>query len=300
MLVDQGILNLDANVSLYWPEFAANGKEEIKLRHILSHTAGVHGWDIPTSMRYLYDTQRAAEQLARQEPWWTPGSASGDHAMSQGHLVGKIVRRATGRTLKDFIRDEITDPLGADFQLGALKRDWPRISDIVPPPSLPFSAPDDGSVTSKTLKSSPVQATDSYDPEFRRAEIGASNGFGNTRSLNIILSMIVTGGVVNGKRFLSQPTIDRIFEEQSNGVDLAVSIPLRQGIGYGLPEPKSAPWIPEGKVCFWGGWGGSIVIVDLDRGLTISYVMNKMGQGILGTDRTEAYVRAVYAAIAFP
>ncbi|KAJ5747365.1 beta-lactamase/transpeptidase-like protein [Penicillium nucicola] len=298
MLVDRGLLDLDANVSLYWPEFAANGKGSIKVRHILSHTAGLSGWDSPTTMSDLYDHDKSTARLAEQKPWWEPGTASGYHAISQGHVVTELVRRVTGTTLKEFINNEIAGPLGADFQLGALEKDWPRISKIVPPPALPFSAPDDGSVASRTLKSSPIQATDSYTEGFRNAELGASNGFGNARSLNTILSLILTNGEVNGKRYLSPATIDRIFEEQSMGVDLVVGIPLRNGIGYGLAWSETARWIPDGKVCFWGGWGGSITIVDLTRGLTISYVMNKMGTCVIGTDRTEAYVKAIYSAVA--
>ncbi|CAG8014188.1 unnamed protein product [Penicillium olsonii] len=298
MLVDRGLLDLDANVALYWPEFAANGKESITVRHILSHTAGVSGWDCLTTMSFLYDHDLSAAKLAEQKPWWEPGTASGYHAISQGHIVAELVRRVTGGTLKEFINHEIAGPLGADFQLGALEKDWSRISDVVSPPALPFSAPDDGSVASKTLKSSPIQASDSYTAEFRQAELGASNGFANARSLCTILSLILTKGEANGKRFLSPATIDRIFEEQSKGVDLVVGIPLRNGIGYGLAWSESADWIPDGKVCFWGGWGGSITIVDLTRGVTISYVMNRMGTCVIGTDRTEAYVRAIYSALA--
>jgi CubicO group peptidase (beta-lactamase class C family) len=298
MLVDRGFLDLDANVASYWPEFAANGKENIKVCHILSHTAGLSGWEHPVTMADLYDHDKSTAMLAEQRPWWEPGTASGYHAISQGHLVGELVRRVTGKPLKEFISEEIAGPLGADFQLGALEKDWSRISKVVPPPSLPFSAPDDGSVTSKTLKSAPLQATDSQTPGFRHAELGASNGFGNARSMNLILSTILVNGEVDGKRFLSPATIDRIFEEQSRGVDLVVGTPLRNGIGYGLSWSDTAAWIPDGKVCFWGGWGGSITIIDLTRGLTISYVMNKMGTCVIGTDRTEAYVNAIYSAVA--
>jgi CubicO group peptidase (beta-lactamase class C family) len=103
---------------------------------------------------------------------------------------------------------------------------------------------------------------------------------------------------VDGVRLLRPETIELIFREQADGVDLVLGVPLRFGVGYGLPQPDTIPYIPDGKICFWGGWGGSVIIMDLDRRMTISYMMNKMGAGIIGSDRAERYVRAVYAALA--
>ena len=100
------------------------------------------------------------------------------------------------------------------------------------------------------------------------------------------------GGTANGVQLLSPDTIDLIFEEQSNGVDLVLMIPLRFGIGFGLPCPESVPAIPDGRICFWGGWGGSMAVMDPDRRATIAYVMNKMGPGTTGTERTIRYARA--------
>jgi CubicO group peptidase (beta-lactamase class C family) len=102
---------------------------------------------------------------------------------------------------------------------------------------------------------------------------------------------------VDGRALLSPKTIDLVFDQQSDGVDLVLGVPLRFGIGYGLPVPQTLPFIPEGRVCFWGGWGGSLIVMDLDRRLTISYVMNRMGPGIIGSERSAAYATAVYAAL---
>jgi len=105
------------------------------------------------------------------------------------------------------------------------------------------------------------------------------------------------GGKANGVRLLSSDTIDVIFTEQSNGVDKVLSVPLRFGIGFGLPSPESVPAIPDGRVCWWGGWGGSIVVMDTDRRATFGYVMNKMGQGTTGNARTNRYARLINEAI---
>jgi CubicO group peptidase (beta-lactamase class C family) len=95
-------------------------------------------------------------------------------------------------------------------------------------------------------------------------------------------------------RLLSPPTIEQIFREQAHGTDLFLGVPLRWGIGYGLPEPVGVPFLPEGKICFWGGWGGSLIIMDLDRRITISYMMNKMQPGLVGSDVSAGYLAAIY------
>ena len=97
---------------------------------------------------------------------------------------------------------------------------------------------------------------------------------------------------------LSPETIEVIFDEQSHGVDLVLGVPLRFGIGWGLPEGETVPYLPQaGRVCFWGGWGGSFILSDLDRRTTLSYMMNKMAPGIIGSDRSEAYIRAAYSCL---
>jgi CubicO group peptidase (beta-lactamase class C family) len=237
--------------------------------------------------------------MATQAPWWTPGTASGYHATNFGHLVGEVVRRVSGRTLKRFVAEEIAGPLGADFQIGAAEKDWGRIANVIPPPPGQFDlaalGPDSPIV--KTLTGPAVDANEANTPAWRRADIGAVNGHGNARSVARMLSAIARGGAVDGVRLLGQDTIDLIFEEQANGVDLVLGIPLRWGIGYALPRQDTIAWIPDGKVCFWGGWGGSMIIMDLERRMTISYMMNKMAPGIIGSDRSGTYVKAIYDAL---
>ena len=123
------------------------------------------------------------------------------------------------------------------------------------------------------------------------------NGHGNARSVARVMSVVARGGEVDGVRLLGQETIDLIFREQSNGVDLVLGVPLRFGIGYGLPRPDLLPDMPDEKICFWGGWGGSIIVMDLGRRMTISYMMNKMGPGIVGSDRSAEYGKAIYDAV---
>jgi CubicO group peptidase (beta-lactamase class C family) len=300
MLVDRGELDVDAPVARYWPEFAAAGKQDVLVAHLLSHTSGVSGLDQPAVPEDLYDWEKSTARYAAQAPWWPPGSASGYHALNFGHLVGEVLRRITGIPLKQFVADEIAGPLGADFQIGAAERDWDRIADVVPPPPLPidFAALGPDSITVKTLTGPFIEATEANTTAWRRADLGAVNGHGNARSVARVLSVISRGGEVDGVRLLRPETVELIFREQASGVDLVLGAPLRFGIGYGLPQHDTIPYIPDGKICFWGGWGGSVIIMDVGRRTTISYMMNKMGAGIIGSDRAERYLRAIYGALA--
>ncbi|MCU1502437.1 MAG: esterase [Ilumatobacteraceae bacterium] len=299
VLVERGDLDPYAPVARYWPEFAANGKEAIEVRHLMSHTSGVSGWAQPVVVEDLYDSEKSTSMLAAQAPWWEPGSASGYHALNQGHLVGEVVRRITGQSLGTFFAEAVARPLGADFHIGLDPSEFHRVSNVVPPPPLPFdmAAIDPNSPAFKTFTGPPADATASWTDAWRRAEIGAANGHGNARSVARIQHVVANGGTTDGVRLLSPSTIDVIFDEQSDGVDLVLGVPLRFGIGYGLPQQDTIPYIPAGRVCFWGGWGGSIIVVDCDRRMTIAYMMNKMEAGIIGGLRSEAIVTAVYNAL---
>ena len=210
--------------------------------------------------------------------------------------MGEVVRRITGRSLGTFFAEEVAGPLGADFQIGLKPADDGRVSDVIAPPPLAMDI-QPGSVAFKTLTGPVVDANYANTTAWRRADIGAANGQGNARSVARIQSVVACGGEVDGVRLLSPKTIDLIFKEQSNGVDLVLGVPLRFGIGYGLPQPQTLPYIPDGRICFWGGWGGSLIIVDLDHRMTIAYMMNKMEGGIIGGLRSEALLRAAYAVV---
>lgn len=269
VLVDRGLLDVHAPVATYWPEFAAAGKQDVQVRHLLSHTSGVSGLEHPAVIEDLYDWESATARMAAQAPWWTPGTGPGYHALNYGHLVGEVVRRVSGKTLKRFVAEEIAGPLGADFQIGAAEEDWGRIADVVPPPPTPFDLVPD-SPAYKTFTGPAGDAGFANTAAWRRADIGAVNGHGNARSVARILSAVSRGGDVDGVRLLGRKTIDLIVDEQANGVDLVLGIPLRWGIGFALPQLDSVPWIPDEEICFWGGWGGSMIIMDIGRRMTIS------------------------------
>ncbi|SEL95551.1 CubicO group peptidase, beta-lactamase class C family [Blastococcus sp. DSM 46786] len=299
MLVDRGELDLDAPVGDYWPEFCAKGKKDVRVRQLLSHTSGVSGWEQPFSIRDMYDWHLATERLAQQRPWWEPGTASGYHANNQGHLVGEVIRRITNTTFKKFVADRIADPLGADFQIGARESEVSRIAPVVPPPR-PDVDPrtlDPESVAVKTFTGPLASAKAANSPEWRAADLGALNGHSNARGVMRVLRTLSLGGEAGGVRLLQPATVEKVLDVQADGVDLVLGAPFRWGTGFCLGSP-TVPYVPEGRTFFWGGWGGSLAVVDLDRRLTITYMMNRMGGGLIGSPRSEAYVRAVYDALA--
>ncbi len=295
MLVDRGQLDPYEKVATYWPEFAENGKDQIEVRHLMSHTSGVSGWDQPFVVEDMYDWDKSTARLAEQAPWWEPGTASGYHAQNQGHLVGEVIRRVSGKPLKQFVAEEIAGPLGADFQIGAVESDWDRIAPVVPPPPLPIDlgSLDPESPMFKTFTGPAASADAANTPGWRGADLGALNGHGNARSVARMLKALSLGGTVDGVRLVSPDTIDLIFDEQSHGPDLVLGVNLRFGIGFALPETQTLPYV-AGKTCYWGGWGGSVIICEVDSGTTISYMMNRMAPGIIGSDRSEVYVRAIH------
>ena len=300
MLIDRGLIDPAAPVATYWPEFGANGKQDIEVRHVLSHSSGVSGWDQPITAEDVYDWEKSTAALAAQAPWWEPGTASGYHALTYGHLVGEVLRRVTGTTLKAFVRDEIAGPLGADFQIGARPEDDDRIAEIIPatealdlPPMDQWPEP-----MLKTFTGPPPDPALANTAAWRAADIGAANGHTNARALTRILSAISLGGSVDGVRLLRPETIERIFEVQCDGPDLVLARhPLRWGLGFGLPQRETVPYIPDEKICFWGGWGGSWETMNPDRRMTTAYVMNKMGAGVEGSERTARYTTLIYEAL---
>ena len=299
VLVERGELDVYAPVANYWPEFAANGKDAVEVRHLMSHTSGVSGWDQPVTVEDLYDWEKSTAKLAAQAPWWEPGTASGYHALNQGHLVGEVIRRITGRKLGQFFAEEIAGPLGADFHIGLPPADDARVSNVVPPPPLPvdMTAMDPNSVAVKTFTGPAPDASVAWSEAWRRADIGAANGHGNARSVARIQAVVANGGTLDGVQLLSPKTIKLIFDEQSNGVDLVLGLPVRFGIGYALPQTDTFPHIPDGQTCFWGGWGGSMIIVDVARRMTLAYMMNKMAGGLVGNPSSDALITAAYQRV---
>ncbi len=298
LLADRGELDLCAPVAQYWPEFATNGKERIEVRHLLSHSSGLSGLEAADSPYVWYEWDRVAELLAAQAPWWKPGTASGYHDFSFGNLVGEVVRRITGRSLGTFFREELAEPLGADFHIGVDARHFGRIAELIPPAVDPeeLEQVQPGSILARTIASSIVDVEETKTAAWRQAEIPAANGHGNARSVVRLQTLLANRGTAFGKTLMSPAGCMAVMEEQTNGVDLVIGLPVRFGLGYGLAG-EGMPATPNEHVCYWGGYGGSLVVCDLDARVAFSYVMNRMQLGVVGDERGFSLWRAVYECL---
>ncbi|WP_426512030.1 serine hydrolase domain-containing protein [Dactylosporangium sp. McL0621] len=278
LLADRGELDIAAPVARYWPEFAASGKDAITVAHVLSHSSGLSGWAEPITVTDLYDWDKATALLAAQAPFWEPGTASGYHVVTQGFLIGEVVRRITGRTLGTVFRQEIAEPLGADFHIGLPAEHDARVAELIPgsTDTMPFADPTELQRNAALPK---LEVADTRTRAFRGAEIPAGNGTGNARSAATVLAVLANGGEAAGRRLLSEAGARRALEVQVEGPDLILEMPVRFGLGFAV----NGGMMPNPNTIYWGGMGGSIVIADLDARLTFAYTPNKMATTIADT-----------------
>jgi len=297
MIADRGELDFDAPVARYWPEFAAAGKADVKVRHLMSHSAGLSGWRETITKQDLYDWEKATSLLAAQAPFWEPGTAPGYHAMTQGYLVGEVIRRITGKTVGAVFRDEIAEPLGADFHIGLPASEDARVADLIPPPP--------GTAVGEAGGETELQANMSHNPgvdvmetrkrAWRGAEIPAAGGTGNARSIAQVHAILANGGVANGRRFMSEAGCRKALELQIEGDDLILGRPVRYGMGFGLAGGMVP--LPNPNSIFWGGYGGSLAIIDMDARTTFGYAMNKMAPTTTGDMRALGLAMAMWQAL---
>lgn len=298
MLADRGELDLDAPLCDHWPEFAANGKERVTMAQVLGHTAGVPGWDPAIRPTDLYDWDKATGVLADGPLWWEPGTRSGYHALTQGYLEGEVVRRITGRTIGTFFREEVAQPLGADFHIGLPESEDHRAAEIVSPGAgiAEVEGVDPASLAVRALVSCPLKGSEPNTREWRAAEIPAAGGTGNARAVARIHSALACGGEVDGVRLMSEKGVERILTEQHHDIDGVLGMKMRLGTGFGLMN-EMIPLSPNERSFFWGGWGGSLAVIDMDAGLSVSYVMNKMAGALVGDLRGAMLVMAAYQSL---
>ncbi|KID83739.1 mest1 [Metarhizium guizhouense ARSEF 977] len=306
MLISRGVLHPEDKVAQHWPEFAANGKSEVTVGQVLTHTAGLSAWHDDMTLEDVCDVEAATDKLARQATLWAPGTAMGYHGMTQGFLVGELVRRKTGMSLNEFVTEEICRPLGdgTDFQLGCREEDWDRVAPVVPPPGPSIQEvlsqqagyePD--SIVVRTLCNPLPRAEDANGELWRSSVLGSVNGHTNARALVKMLSCFSLGGTCaeGDHRLLSAETVKLALTEHAMGVDLVTGRSGRRGLGIYLTGPGSGiveGKLPGGSVGWGSGWGGSIVVMDSDRRLTIAYTMNRMLNG--EHPSPAAYIKAVY------
>ena len=305
VLAERGMIDVDAPVAQYWPEFAENGKGSIPVRWLLSHQAGLYamdGWPGNRSpLEWEWDDVCAA--LARQAPLFEPGSAFGYHAITFGFLLGEVVRRVTGRTIGAVFQDEVAKPLGLDFWIGLPAAEHHRVAPLLAddqPTDPAMDALLDQLMGADTpfgrammiRDRSDLGNTDAMnDPAFWSKEIPAINGVTNARSLARMYASLISD--VDGIRLLSRNTVERATTNQVSGGNVVLfDQPTRIGLGYILPSESSARMGGEHSFGH-AGMGGSLGFADPDRGVAFGYVMNQMRGGIGSDPRPTALIEAL-------
>lgn len=298
VLVERGLVELDAPVARLWPEF---GKHEITLRHILSHQAGLSAIREPMDDGAMLDWNTMIHALEKQEPWWEPGEAFGYHVNTFGFLVGEIVRRATGMTIGQFVQRTIAGPLDADLYIGLPATEHNRVAEFRWPahtltPDIPPG--DDMALMRWNTYWNPPGFSGSHwinTPAWRIAEVPSTNGHGNARAIARVYSALARGGEIDGVRIIGEETLKNAVVEQSHGIDLVTQRPARFGLGFQLTqeERKLGP-NPQSFGHF--GAGGSLGFCDPDCDLAFGYVTNDMGPR-WQNPRNRALIDAAYACL---
>jgi CubicO group peptidase (beta-lactamase class C family) len=318
LLAQRGLLDFDAPVTRYWPEFAGGGKGEVPVRYLFTHQVGLPYLDRKLSREEVLDGSRIVEVLEQEVPVWEPGTAHGYHALTYGWLAGALIAKAAGTRLGEVFQAEIAKPLGLDFHIGLPAEDTARVAPLVdmPPPdpnaldaitdpaqrellmALGAAALDPESTFSRALSTNGAlptpDATTWNDPRVYQAEMPAANGISNGRSLARLYAATVSE--VEGIRLLSGETVDQARAEQVNGPDRTLIVPSRFATGFQLPTPGSPQLSPDS----FGhqGAGGALGFADVRHKVGFGYVQNQLlGGGPAGDPRTLGLIAAVARAI---
>ena len=318
MLVSRGQLGLDDRVSDTWPEFAKHGKDDITVRQLLSHQAGLAAISEPLPDGGLCDWELVVDLLAKQEPLWEPGTRNGYHALTFGHLVGELVRRVDGRSLGTFFADEVARPLDLDFWIGLPDELEPRVAPIIgaDPPADLADLPGfyQQAITDPTsipalvlLNSGGLMAPGAINTRaVHAAEIPAANGITNARGLAGMYRPLALGGVVDGFRLVDEATlVEAARVAVATSRDAVLDVPTRFGLGFMKALDNRVGGGIEGSVLLsddaFGhvGAGGSFGIADPRARMSFGYAMNKQGGGLGMNLRGQALADAAYRALGY-
>ena len=305
-LVDQGLLDLDAPVARYWPEFAAAGKAQVLVRSLLDHRAGLAAIREPLPPEAMFDWDLMTRTLAAEEPWWIPDTKHGYHAVTFGWLVGEVVRRVSGKTIGTYFREEVAGPLGLDLHIGMDEANDVRCAEVRPGPR-----PSDGAETLfdrllKAPESMPAKAfmnpatmlvpATLASRAWRGGELPSVNGHASARSLARLYGALASGGAIDEIRVLTPESILRCHGERSFGIDEVLGVATRFSQGFMLSQP-GASFGPNLTTFGHPGAGGSLGFADPVARVGFGYVMNRMGTSILVDPRAESLIESVYACL---
>jgi CubicO group peptidase (beta-lactamase class C family) len=318
MLAQRGLIDYDAPVARYWPEFAGSGKAAITVRDLLAHRAGLMSFDEAAGIQgtVLFDWKRCTDALAKMEPWWEPGTAYFYHALTFGYLAGELVRRVSGQTVGKFVDAEISRPLNLDLWIGLPA----ELEDRVAPHIVPATQLTEDQARSlfaglgMDLNARPVRAalgmikttSDGMElintREAHAAELPFGNGVANARAMAKMYAACV--GEIDGIRLLTPETVDRVRESQTEELGAPDSLrplvgpgPQRFGLGFELPRPIE-PMLGAGSFGH-GGAGGRMAFAHPESGTAVAYVCNSMlWDGLTGPDqRWLGWTKALHDAL---
>ena len=288
LLWDRGRLELDVPVARYWPGFGESGKENISVRHVLCHQAGLVALRDELGTEALFDRDEIVRALEREEPWWEPGTRSGEHAYFYGHLLDELVRRVDGRPLRDFFAEEIASPWNLDFHIGLDAADVLRAAVVFGmDDAWPGGAiGDEGSLLRRSLTNPPgALLSDVVNSDrWKVAAVPAINGYGTGLALARFYLGFMSGGVLDGIRLFSQRAVHEATSPQSSGEDVLLERHVDWGFGFQIEDAYFGH----------GGIGGSSAFASPRLDLTFGYVTNRMGEH----DRADAVAEVAEACAA--
>jgi CubicO group peptidase (beta-lactamase class C family) len=299
MVADRGLVDLDAPVATYWPEFAQNGKQDVLVRHIISHYCGVCFNDA-AEPGDIFDYDKMIKVLEAQELAWPPGTKGAYNTVNIGYLAGEVVRRVTGTPIRDFVRENICAPLGADYKIGVDEADLGRVADLSPNPqgfSMGGSAgPDSPLMRAWRAMPKPMDTDVQNTAKFRTAGIPSFGGFGTARAMARIYAALANGGEIGGVRLLSPEALARATTDQwEDEADGTTGQHMRMSMGFWKNPAGRTLMGPNPEAFGHSGSGGARALADPDRNLALAYVTNLQSEGLGTGVRTEAIVEAAFA-----
>jgi CubicO group peptidase (beta-lactamase class C family) len=299
ILADRGQVDLDAPVATYWPEFAQNGKEGVLVRHIISHFCGVCFNDA-ADPGDIYDYDKMIRVLETQELAWPPGTKGAYNTVNIGYLAGEVVLRVSGQPIREFLAENVCDPLGADYKIGVDDDDLDRVADIYPNPA-GFSmggnaGPDSPLRRAWRAMPQPMDTVVQNSAKFRTAGIPSFGGFGTARAMARIYAALANGGEIDGVRLLSAEAITRATTDQwEDEADGTTGQHIRMAMGFWKSPEGMSLFGPNPEAFGHFGSGGARALADPARNLALAYVTNLQSEGLGTGARTEAIVEAAFA-----
>jgi CubicO group peptidase (beta-lactamase class C family) len=302
-LAGLGLLEPDARVTRYWPEFGAAGKDTITVRQLLSHQAGVPAVRRPLPTGSGLDWRLMTSVLAAEEPWWQPGSGHGYHVNTFGYLGGELIRRISGTPVGEFLQREVAGPLGADVHIGLAAAEHGRVAEFRWPERGPETAvqrddPVPGNQMSLNAYFNPPDLSGAgvvNTAAWRSAQIPSANAHATAAGIARIYAALAAGGALAGVRVVTASAVAAAAQEQVYGEDLVLARPSRFGLGFQLTHPERQ--LGNGPRCFGHfGAGGSVGFCDPDARLAVGYVTNQMGPR-WRNPRNKALMDACYAGL---